>query len=51
MFDIEQEGEYMKRIEYYKELSNIINGYNNLIRDLKLSKKSTGRKMLLCERT
>ena len=50
-FDIEQEGEYMKRIEYYKELSNIINGYNNLIRDLKLSKKSTGRKMLLCERT
>ena len=34
----------MKRIEYYKELSNIINGYNNLIRDLKLSKNPQGAK-------
>ena len=34
----------MKRIENYKELSNIINGYNRLIRDLKLSKNPQGAK-------
>ena len=32
----------MKRIEYYKELSNIINGYNSIIRDLILSKNPQG---------
>ena len=43
-FDIEQEGGYMKRIKYYKELSNIIDGYIILIRDFKLSKNPQGAK-------
>ena len=34
----------MNRIEYYKELSNIINGYNSIIWDLKLSKNPQGAK-------
>ena len=32
----------MKRIEYYKELSHIINGYISLIRDFELSKNPQG---------
>ena len=34
----------MNRIEYYKELSNITNGYNSIIKDLKLSKNLQGAK-------
>ena len=34
----------MKRIKYYKELSNIIYGYSILIRDFKLSKNPQGAK-------
>ena len=34
----------MKRIKYYKELSNIIDGYIVLIRDFKLSKNPQGAK-------
>ena len=34
----------MKRIKYYKELSNIIDGYIILIKDFKLSKNPLGAK-------